>query len=70
MNDESKKQLAEAGVKVGATLFGRLMDRIAAKRPRGLVAWWRKNIGRVTPEQISDEVTPMVNKALDRKRKK
>lgn len=56
MNRSTKNKLAEAGTKVGATLFGKLMDHFARKRPNGLVAKFRKQFGRITPDQIEDAV--------------
>jgi hypothetical protein len=67
VNQDAKDKLTEAGVKAGATLFGRLMDHFAEKRPNGLVARFRKRFGRITPEQIADEVTPLAKKLSNRK---
>lgn len=71
MNDETKQKMAEAGVKAGASLFARMMDRFARKPlfKAALVRGFRRVFGRISPEQLEDEVTPIVNKALDRKRK-
>jgi hypothetical protein len=55
MDRENKEKLASAGVRIGALLFGKLMDRRAAKGGK-LVNWWRENIGRITPTKISDFV--------------
>ena len=69
MNRETKKELVGAGLKVGSNLIVRIILRRAAKGGRfakRLVNFFGLHSG----EQIEDFVTPIANRALDRKRKK
>lgn len=57
-----------AGQLIKSEPFQRWLDSIERRRPRGIVAWWRRTFGRrqgLTPEQ-EQKLEELVQKAMER----
>jgi hypothetical protein len=60
----------KAGAKGLAALFGLLMDRMARKRPNGLVARFRKRFGRVSENDAAETSEDFTNRIIEKAKKK
>lgn len=52
-----------------ASRFQRWMDRIAEKRPNGLVARFRRTFGKLEPEDLDKLADKLIEQAKKAKRK-
>lgn len=64
LKKNAERAVAEAGAKAAGTLFSALMDRMARKRPNGLVARFRRFFG------IRVDIEPIVRDGIDAARKR
>lgn len=70
LRDEGRNVAVKAGAKNLAVLFGLLMDRMARKRPNGLVARFRRRFGRVSEEEVAETAENFTNRIIEKSKKK
>lgn len=70
MNREGKDKLIGIGTKVGASLFSLWMDSIARRRPRGLVARFRRRFGKLTVSDLEETIDSAVDVTKDLRKRK
>lgn len=70
LRDDGKDLAVKAASKGVAALWSLWMDSIAKRRPKGLVARFRKRFGRVSEGEVAETAESFTNRIIEKAKKK